>query len=287
MIEQVQREVATADGHRIVARLLSAPASASTQGSVLIVPAMGVTQKYYAPFAEWLAAQGFRVATFDYRGTGLSRRGSLRGFHADIIEDWAGRDCAAMIDLLEAERPAAPLYWVGHSLGGQIFPFVPNNDAVTKAVMIAAGSGYWRVSPPRLRRTIWWLWYVAAPLSVRLFDYFPGKRLRKVGDLPRRVMEQWRRWCLDPDYVLGVEGESAVRAFRDVTQPITLLSFTDDEYMSARSTDSLHAFYANAPVTARRLAPEAVGTQRVGHFGFFRSRLETALWKNHLLPELQ
>ena len=29
---------------------------------------MGVTQSFYARFAEWLAARGYLAATFDYRG---------------------------------------------------------------------------------------------------------------------------------------------------------------------------------------------------------------------------
>jgi predicted alpha/beta hydrolase len=35
--------------------------------------------------------------------------------------------------------------------------------------------------------------------------------LRKVGDLPRGVMAQWRRWCLNREYVVGVEGEGVRR----------------------------------------------------------------------------
>src|SRR5437868_2408498 len=70
------------------------------RGAVLIVPAMGTPQSYYRPLAEWLALQGFVTATFDYRGTGLSRPRQLRGFRADIL-DWARLDCAAMIDALD------------------------------------------------------------------------------------------------------------------------------------------------------------------------------------------
>ena len=48
------------------------------KGAVLIVPAMGVPQKYYEPLAAWLAGEGYAAATFDYRGMGLSRNGPLR-----------------------------------------------------------------------------------------------------------------------------------------------------------------------------------------------------------------
>ena len=111
---------------------------------MLVVPAMGVTQAYYAPFAEWLAAQGFLVATFDYRGIGQSRHGRLRRLKVDLL-DWARQDCAAMIDAVTpAHRRQSRLYWVGHSLGGQILPFVPNRERVSRVVTVATGSGYWR-----------------------------------------------------------------------------------------------------------------------------------------------
>jgi predicted alpha/beta hydrolase len=130
---------------------------------------------------------------------------------------------------------------------------------VKKAVTVATGSGYWLENVPSLRLKVWWLWFVLAPLAVSLCGYFPGRRLRKVGDLPKGVMEQWRRWCLDPEY-------AAVRS------PIVSISFSDDEMMSARNTESIHGFYVNAP--------------RIGHFGFFRSAYEASLWRAHLLPEL-
>ena len=51
---------------------------------------MGVRQDYYGAFAEWLAQQGYRVATFDYRGMGESPplAGTLRGFRADARADY-------------------------------------------------------------------------------------------------------------------------------------------------------------------------------------------------------
>jgi predicted alpha/beta hydrolase len=242
---------------------------------------MGCSQDYYRSFASWLAAQGFTVATFDYRGTGRSRISALRGFKADIF-DWARLDCAAMIDAL----PRKPLYWIGHSLGGQILPLVPNCESITKAVTVATGSGYWRENSPQIRPMAWWLWFVVAPLAVRLWGYFPGKTLRKVGDLPKGVMEQWRRWCLDPEYAVGAEGEEIRAQYAAVRTPIVSLSFADDEMMSLRNTESIHGFYSGAPRTMKRIAPQDIGAQRIGHFGFFRSAFEGSLWRQHLLPEL-
>jgi predicted alpha/beta hydrolase len=78
-----------------------------------------------------------------------------------------------------------------------------------------------------------------------------------------------------------------VRAqFASVTAPIVSLSFTDDEFMSARNIDSLHGFYASAPRHMIRLDPRDVGQARIGHFGFFRAPAEPALWRPYLLPAL-
>lgn len=279
-----EQRLITDDGHPVVARLFAL--GDAPRGAVLIVPAFGVAQTYYADLAAWLARRGFAALTFDYRGTGLSRQGSLRGFHADVIEDWAGRDCAAALEFLRAQAPQVPLTWLGHSLGGQIVPFVPNHAELARIITIATGSGYWRENSPRLKRVVWWLWYVIVPVTLPLFDYFPGRRLRKVGDLPRRVMEQWRRWCLHPEYLAGVEGEWARQKYAAVRTPMLSLSFTDDDYMSARNTESIHSFYVNAPKSFRRISPDDAGVKHIGHFGFFRAKFENALWERYLLPEL-
>ena len=275
----MHRLVTTADGQQIAARFFTAQGAA--KGAVLIVPAMGVSQDYYEPFARWLAQQGFTAATFDYRGTGDSRPSELRGFKADIF-DWARLDCAAMIDVLR-ERP---LYWIGHSLGGQILGLVPNRESITKAITVATGSGYWRENKPRIRPLAWWLWFVVTPPALALWGYFPGKTLRKVGDLPKGVMQQWRRWCLDPEYAIGAEGDGIRAQYAAVRTPIVSLSFADDEMMSARNTESIHGFYAAAPRKMKRIAPQDIGVARIGHFGFFRSMFEPTLWRGHLLPEL-
>lgn len=283
MDKPTNQEVLTADGHSIIARFFLP--QGETRGIVLIVPAIGAPQEYYAAFAAWLATQSFLAATFDYRGTGLSRRSGLRGFKADIF-DWARLDCRAMVETVSMRASGKPLYWIGHSLGGQILPFVPNGDRIAKVVTIATGSGYWRENAAYLKRRAWWWWYVVVPLLVPLFGYFPGKRLGKVGDLPKGVIEQWRRWCLNPEYAVGAEGEGARAQYAAVHTPIVSLSFADDELMSARNTESIHGFYVNAPRRMKRIAPQDIGVRRIGHFGFFRPEHESSLWKTHLLPEL-
>ena len=254
------------------------------RGAALIAPAMGVPQAFYGAFAAWLASRGLHVLTFDFRGMGLSRHGSLRKLDVDIVQ-WGRLDATAALRTLQDLAPDLPLNWFGHSLGAQIIPFVPDHRELAKIITIGAGSGYWRDNAPRTRRMAPLLWYVFAPMLTPLFGYFPGKKLRIVGDLPAGVIRQWRRWCLDPEYAVGVEGSAVRELFAKVTTPITSLSFTDDEMMSARNTESLHSFYTGAPIALRRIEPAEVGVPKIGHFGFFREPMR-ALWDRLIAPEL-
>lgn len=282
MIASSPRDIDNGHGQRLASHWYPPPGN--MLGAALIVPAMGVEQRFYNAFASWLAERGYLVVTFDYQGMGQSRRGPLREVKANVV-DWGRQDCSAMLAAVAEAAGDKPLYWIGHSLGGQILPFVEGRGRIARAFSIASGSGYWRDNSAGLRGRAWLLWHCIAPLTTPLLGYFPGRRLGIVGDLPRGVIEQWRRWCLHPQYALG-EGEQMRIRYWAVHTPIVALSFTDDEMMSQRSTEALLGFYRGAPQVHRRIAPEQLGVGRIGHFGFFRPQFADTLWERHLLPEL-
>ena len=282
-IQVEEHPIDNGNGHQLASQWYR-PAGAF-QGAVLIAPAMGVPQRFYTDFARWLAERGYLVVTFDYLGMGRSRQVPLRQLDIDIL-DWARHDCSAMLACLTDAAAGRPLYWIGHSVGAQILPLVSGHERLARIVTIAAGSGYWRENSPQIRRKAWLLWHGLAPTLTAIAGYFPGGRIGAVGDLPAGVIRQWRRWCLHPEYLIGVEGEPVQRAFDAVRTPLTSLSFSDDEMMSARNTESLHSFYRSAPKTMHRIDPQDVGAKRIGHFGFFRRSFADSLWTRWLLPEL-
>ena len=266
------------DGAALAARFY--PCRGAIKGAVLIGGAMGVRQDYYAPFAQWLAAQGFAVMSFDYRGMGDSRTPahakSLRGLDADLFS-WA-RDYDRAIDALRVRAPGIPLYLIGHSLGAQLPGLLRNRAQIDGLLSVAAGSGYWRDNAPPLKRIVLYFWHVLVPVATALCGYFPGKRIGKVGDLPRGVILQWRRWCMHPRYHVGAEGAAVREQFEQVRFPVVALSITDDELMTERGTQVLVDCYANAPRRVERIAPADVQAQRIGHFGFFRDQFQSSLW---------
>lgn len=274
--------ITTKDGFRLAAHRFAPPAAA--KAAIVLPTAMGVKQDFYFPFAQFLAQQGFAVLTFDYRGSGASVpqrfRRSLRGFKADLF-DWAG-DYNAAVHAAKAWHGDVPLLVIGHSLGGQLPGLLPDNHLIDGIVTVAAGSGYWRDNVPQLKRFVWFLWYFVAPVTTRLCGYFPGKKLKMVGDLPKGVIFQWARWCKSPHYVVDRAGKPIREGYENLRVPVLAMSFTDDEMMSRRSIDSLHDFYRNADVERRHIEPDEVQARHIGHFGFFRPEFQATLWKQAL-----
>lgn len=249
------------------------------RGAVVVVPAMATPARFYAGFATWLAESGFHVLTFDYRGTGSVEE--MKAEQGDLLR-WAG-DAASALESLLDEGLDLPVTWVGHSLGGQLLPFA-RHDLLDRALLVAAGSGYWRYNHPSLRWRAPLLFRVVGPLAMRVAGYYPGRRMGLLGDAPSAAMRQWSRWCLSPDYY-GVDVPDLPDRVAELDLPIAAVSFTDDELLSAESHRALEELYAAAPVEAHRLSPSDLGVERIGHHGFFRPAMRPA-WDSVVLPQL-
>jgi predicted alpha/beta hydrolase len=253
--------------------------SGEARGAVLLASAMATPASFYAPFATWLAESGFHVLTFDYRGT--ASVAEMRAETGDLLR-WAGDAASALESLLDEELDL-PVTWIGHSLGGQLLPFA-RHDLLARALLVAAGSGYWRYNHPSIRWRAPLFFRAIAPVAMRAAGYYPGRRLGLLGDAPSSAFRQWARWCLSPDYY-GVDVPDLADRVAELDLPIATLSFTDDELLSARSHQALEELYAAAPVEAHRLAPSDLGLERIGHHGFFRARMQPS-WDAVVLPHL-
>ena len=105
--------------------------------------------------------------------------------------------------------------------------------------------------------------------------------LRAVGDLPRGIVAQWKRWCASPDFVMS-EGEAVRQAYAAVTVPITAVLFTDDNMASPEGIRAVHAPYTQAPVQYLTLSPKDVGARAVGRFHFFHPHTGPQGWRASL-----
>jgi predicted alpha/beta hydrolase len=264
------------DGFKLQAHFYPAD---EPNGHVVIMPsALAVPQRFYRHFAMYLASQGMTTITFDYRGTFQSKPLPRPPFQ-DSLETWGKLDLSAVIEWAHGRFAPKRLLMVGHSMGGKILAFAPNHHRIDAVVTITVGSGYFG-HHPRFSWALAMLWYIFVPSLTRLWGYFPGKRIRVIGDLPRGVALQWSRWCRHPDYLVDDHGKPFVKPFSDITCPILSYSFADDSLISESAVEALHGFFRNAQSLERRhLHPHDRGLRKIGHFGFFHPETETSgLW---------
>jgi len=256
------------DGYQLSATLYGE----GSKKSVLILPATGVPQGYYARFAAWLAEQGFRVLTFDYRGIGKSLRGDVRAVHARM-RDWALLDAAAAMDYLDSSS----IRIVGHSFGGQALGLLPAPERIASALIVGSQSGYWRNWPPLGRAWMWPVTHFLLPGLATLHGYFPGSRFGFGEDLPRGVAIEWASWCRNPTYLVGALGvEDAYARF---AAPLRAYAFSDDPFGPLPAVKKLLELYPASRSEVRHLKPADLGVKSIGHFGFFREPFRGTLWR--------
>ena len=259
----------------IAASLWSVPGA---RGIVLVHPGTAVTQRFYAPFARYLAGLGFCVLTYDYRGTGRSRPASLKGYDITMA-DWMDDDVGAVTRWAAARFPALPMLAVGHSLGGHALALSAQSNRLRAAVMVASHAGVTAmVSGLVERMRVWLVMRLLAPVLCALNGYMPGRKVGLGEDLPRGVMLQWSRWTTLPRYFFDDPAMDARARMARVRIPLLVLGFDDDPWANPRAIGMLIGPLVGASIERRQIAPRDAGLTAIGHMGFFRKQSAQRLW---------
>jgi predicted alpha/beta hydrolase len=238
---------------------------------------MAVRRGFYDAYASWLGARGFAVLTLDVRGVGGSRPKEITELEDDLL-DVARADLAAGLDWLEEHHPGAPLLYVGHSLGGQLLGALPDPNRVEAAVLVATANAHWRLWEGLDRWKLAALWWALIPVLTRLYGYFPSRLVGLGEDLPPGVARNWARWGRHPAYVVDEEGRPIREGYRSYGGRIRAYTFPDDEMAPAGPAEEMLGWYRAAEVGHLHPAPDDLGRERVGHFGFFREASRGGLW---------
>jgi predicted alpha/beta hydrolase len=248
-------------------------------GTLIIAGAVGNVRHNYAPYAGYMAEQGWDVITFDYRGIGGSRAPQDQAASFRML-DWGAKDLAGVIDWARGQLQPRRLVLVGHSIGGQVAGFADNHDGLSGMVAVAAQRGYWRYWDSWRKYVVYLFWRVGVPLCLRTCGFLPLAAVGLEG-LPRRVAQDWARWGLAREY----QDEDCTPLgprFARFTAPILALSISDDPSLAPRrAVDALfREQYIHAPVTRWHICPEDFGVRWLGHSGFFSPQVcPESLWQ--------
>jgi predicted alpha/beta hydrolase len=281
--EAAQVRFRALDGYELGGLLYAAPAAERPARVALLHAGAGIRAQSYGAFAAFLAQLGISTLAYDYRGIGLSRPATLRGFRASI-EDWAQYDCAAAIAWLAERFPGTPILGIAHSIGTLLMGGAANANEQAAVILIGAHTAYWGDYRARYCVPMTALWHGVMPLVTRSLGYFPARRLGLGQDLPAQIALQWaaRR---SPDLRSVASGAARERRQRMLEHCAALeraalvVSISDDAFATARGTRRLLSYYPRlSPVQHVSFTPADAGTPRLGHFGFFRRAAGALLW---------
>ena len=254
--------------------------------AVLINSATAVPRKIYRGFAGYLARRGYAALTYDYRGTGDSRQKSLVGYNQPkslvgfnaSMADWAALDVTAAVAWMRERYKTLPLNYVGHSFGGQVLGLLTNNTEVSRALLIAAQAGYWKlIATPERYRVYAMLNFVGTPLT-RVLGYAPG--WAGVGqDLPKGVFEQWTRWVMSPRYLFDDPSLKTLSNFAGYKGALRSLCLSDDPWATRPAVELLCSGFTSAKPEILTITPTDAGAHAIGHLGFFRPEHRDTLWR--------
>ncbi|NYE22097.1 alpha/beta hydrolase family protein [Pigmentiphaga litoralis] len=260
----------------------------------IINAATSVRCRYYARFAYWLHQHGWDVVTFDYRGIGESRHGSLRKLDADWI-DWGEHDVEGALRYVTERFPGQPIDVIGHSAGGFVVGLAASARQIQRIFTVGAQYAYWRDYSPQVRKAMFLRWHVAMPLLAWMLGYVPAKRLGWMEDTPKGVALDWGRMGPRFEHTvrrgrgrgLGPGRDTAQRnsaaeelasRFRQVTAPILAVGIDDDPFGTEPALDRLLDYYTRSERHHLRLAPAAINVPEIGHFAFFHEGFRDTLW---------
>jgi predicted alpha/beta hydrolase len=272
-----------ADGYPLAATLFLP--RGTKRNAVLINSATAVPRKLYRGFAGYLAKRGCAVLTYDYRGTGDSRRKSptgynqpksLVGFKASM-SDWAAQDITAAVAWMRERYHGMPFAYVGHSFGGQALGLLPNNTEISRALLIAAQAGYWKLmTVPERYRVYALLNFIGLPLT-RTLGYMPGKAGLGM-DLPKDAFVQWVSWVMSPRYLFDSKLE-ALQNFPHYNGALRALCLSDDPWATRPAVELLCAGFTSIKPEIITVTPADTGATSIGHMGFFRAEHRDTLWR--------
>ena len=272
------------DGYSIAATLFL-PRS-SKRHAVLISSATAVPRRIYRAFASYLAHRGFAVLTYDYRGIGGSRLMAVEGYNQPrslvgfnvTMADWARLDAVAAVSWMRERYRNLPLGYIGHSFGGQALGLLANNAEISRALLVAAQAGYWKLmrSPERYR-VFALLNFIGTPLT-RLLGYAPA--WSGLGeDLPKGVFLQWAHWVNSPRYFFDDATLDGLSNFPNYKGAMRAICLSDDPWATRPAVELLCSGFASIKPEILTVSPSDVGAAKLGHFGFFRAEHRDTLWR--------
>lgn len=272
----IARSVLATDGKVLAGRVYET--SEPPRFDVLMLPGVGVPQRVFRHLGTWLALQGARAVSIDYRGMAESRAAAPTGNEASL-RIWAERDAVGALRYVEASGGGRPVFLLGHSFGGQTLGFSDEFRRLRAALLIGsqlAPTQHWDGFE---KFKVLLYWNVILPIASTLFGYVPG--WTGIGEaIPAGVAREWARWGRSREWSLSHVPEAGAR-YAAFDRPLRAYAMLDDPMAPPRAVADLLSRFDSTPVERVDLDPRRLGVPKLGHLGPLRPA-QSMLWPDML-----
>ena len=246
-------------------------------GAIMIAPATGIKKEFYYSFAAFLAAHNYGVICFDNRGIGASIKGSINEVDASLV-NWGRLDMSAVLERLMSEFPNQKYHLVGHSAGGQLVGLMHNAGRLSSMFNFACSSGCIRNMPFPFKFSAHFFLGFFISVSNFLFGRTQSQWVGMGEPLPRKVAQQWQKWCYGKGYVETEFGDEVkTHWYDDLVVDSLWVYATDDPIANLKNVKDMIRVFPKIKSKIVKLEPKELGKKQIGHMGFFRSK-NKELW---------
>lgn len=253
-------------GREFRAKLWHCPKS---ERVLIIGSAMGVSSRFYSAVADYFYQSSYSVITFDYFSMFHSK--TDKTLSKVRLRDWGYKDINMIIDYALNNFPGQDIFFLGHSIAGQLLPLAKKSKKIKAAFLVAsqnASKNYWSGSS-KLKVNLFW--HFTVPVFARTFGYIPGFAYGGKHALNKEIALDWAKWGKNHMGLLGVHPKSGSK-YRNFNPPVKFLSFSDDHMLAPyHAVEQLYQSYGSPYKYHEHLCPQQVGLTHIGHFKFFRA----------------
>ncbi|QSE97849.1 hypothetical protein [Fulvivirga lutea] len=246
-------------------------ANCNVQRTIIFGSAMGVKRRFYSKIAHFFNERRFNCVTFDYSGM----------FHEDEplgnkdIGSFGKNDLSEVISYCKTILQSKHIFFVGHSIAGQILPLARNANKLTASYLVASQSVCSHLWKGKNKSIVNLFWNILTPLALKLIGYMPSYFYGGKNNLSKAIASDWARLAKTKHGVYG-EGSNSLK-YLTYDVPTKFVSIKGDDLLAPRKAveDLFDKYGTNIKVHEHISNTE----DTLDHFNFFQVR-NRILWED-------